>query len=812
LAHLALPAILAALAMLQALAPMVPSESVGQGGGIELALGWLAVATAGAFWLGTNRRPVRWNAPDTAILVLFVWTLLSAQFMAWEGNPRATWNTAWQWIALLAGFWIMRQLLYPPAVARAMLAVVAAIAVALAVHGVYQFSFGLPAQREQYYGAEEAERQRILRENGVDPAPDSPQRRQFESRLDSTEPYATFGLTNSLAGFLVPWTLVLLALGLLPHKVSGLDRWRRAIWCLALLALLVCLLLTKSRSAWLALLLGGGWLIGARAWHHRERIGSWGWVVGLGLLLAVTVGLASGALDREVFTEAGLSLRYRWEYWQVAAAMAWEHPWFGCGPGNFQEYYTRYKPPQASETVADPHNLLAETAATIGLVGGFALVSFLALTGFHLLGRRPTDGAPATDVASPPTQGDEGPAPRKNHAPSPAKLRASAGSQPGAPTSTRPSVGGDGPPNDPTVGSSVAAIYLGAIMGVFGSVPLGLLIGFPPEFLRGTPLPVSWIVGLPTAGIVLWMLHPWVERGTLSPRLIAVAAGSLVVNLLAAGGIVFPGVSQSLWLLAAAGLNAAGPSQSAPEALRQVGSGQSPSGWENRAAWGLAILLTSGLTFAMYIHDYRPVTQARMLLQRAPESRNYEQLEGWYAQAAVADPLDPIPWQLLAELSQLRWLEVNDPKYRDQFEQCVREAQRRNSRSSSLANYLGRLYLRGYRSAASDNDLERALDAFRRAIQLYPNHNMGHAQFAWIAHLAGKTDQARRHAELALQLDALNPHWEQQLAQRSLHDPGPGEDVHGQAPAPPHGQSAEQVMQWLRNGSEEMASDPPVRQ
>ncbi len=43
-----------------------------------------------------------------------------------------------------------------------------------------------------------------------------------------------------------------------------------------------------------------------------------------------------------------------------------DHPWLGCGPGNFQDFYTQYKLPEASEEIADPHNFLLEIWATAG--------------------------------------------------------------------------------------------------------------------------------------------------------------------------------------------------------------------------------------------------------------------------------------------------------------------------------------------------------------------------------------------------------------------------------------------------------------
>ena len=74
-----------------------------------------------------------------------------------------------------------------------------------------------------------------------------------------------------------------------------------------------------------------------------------------------------GYLDLQVLSEAKKSLGYRLEYWQATAAMIRDYPLSGCGVGNFQAYYAKYKLPQSSEMVADPHNFLFEIAATSGL-------------------------------------------------------------------------------------------------------------------------------------------------------------------------------------------------------------------------------------------------------------------------------------------------------------------------------------------------------------------------------------------------------------------------------------------------------------
>ena len=105
-------------------------------------------------------------------------------------------------------------------------------------------------------------------------------------------------------------------------------------------------------------------------------------MVAAGLVAAVTAlcagAIAVGGLDsasahrgRQV---ADLPLAILASTWHMIR----DYPWSGCGPGNFQGSYTRYKLPEASEVVADPHNFLMEIWSTAGTP---AMLAFLAILG-----------------------------------------------------------------------------------------------------------------------------------------------------------------------------------------------------------------------------------------------------------------------------------------------------------------------------------------------------------------------------------------------------------------------------------------------
>ncbi len=98
------------------------------------------------------------------------------------------------------------------------------------------------------------------------------------------------------------------------------------------------------------------------------------WLLARWKAIAIGGSLASfgligvvGLWDRKILFEAPRSFAFRAEYWKTTMTMVNDHFWLGVGPGNYQTSYATYKPPLASETIADPHNFLFETMATAGV-------------------------------------------------------------------------------------------------------------------------------------------------------------------------------------------------------------------------------------------------------------------------------------------------------------------------------------------------------------------------------------------------------------------------------------------------------------
>jgi O-antigen ligase/polysaccharide polymerase Wzy-like membrane protein len=481
--------------------PLYPSESVAsEGDGLPVVMMWLLALMLWAILVARgNLCRVRFGWPDMAMALFVLWHSIAALWAVAYESPRPALNMLWEWLGLGVAFFLARQAFSSAVQRRAVGAVMVALAVVVSLYGLYQYSVELPAARELY----EQSSDEMLRDAGIWYPPGSPGREMLEQRLASLEPMATFALTNSLAGFLAPWAMVALAVSVVLSR--RLSVRQRVVIASLLIPLGLCLLLTKSRSAYLACACGAV-AIAAISWGGRRtllRTRRRLLTVGIAAVLivgAILGALSVGGLDIEVLSEAPKSLGYRLQYWQASAAMIRDLPLFGCGPGSFQHRYTAYKLPEASEEIADPHNFLIEMWATAGTP---ALLALLAVgVAFLLCVLSPTRRT-QDDVQS--TGADSGE-------------------------------------------SEASPIFWGALGGVMLSLPVGAMSAAPPSLL--VPL-----AALPLGGLVLAMLIPWVARGDDSAMLWTLPAMALLVHLLFSGGFAFPGVAVGLWLLLALALN-----------------------------------------------------------------------------------------------------------------------------------------------------------------------------------------------------------------------------------------------------------------
>lgn len=700
------PWLLGVAAMLFVARPLIPSVNVEhQGNDAPFVMLWLLlVAITLVLAWRAGRAVVHWSAVDKVLLLVVSLHSASALFAVWSGAaPRPAINMLWTWIGYGAAFAIVRQLLRHPAEARALAAVMIALAVVSCGYALYEYFVSQPATAAEYARNPDA----ALRASGQWYPPGSRERYLFEQRLGSTEPVATFALTNSLAGFLVAWLMVIAgSLMVLPERVAARG-WMLTTFAALGIVLLVVLLLTKSRSAMVGAGVGLAFL-GASGAGRKHLLSRRALIVSVVLLLAVGAAVAIGGLDLAMIGEAPKSLAFRLEYWQATWNMIVSQPIWGVGPGEFKDAYTAYKLPTASEEISDPHNFLLEVWATAGTATAAALTVFL---GSVLLGAlRKTD------------KNKEVPAAQQLTAPAPTR----------------------------SVGEATNKILAGGMCGWL----LAFLLPYFAGPVIEVPLTLPALLGgLLVGGVTLFALWPWIVAGALPEFVPAVAMLALLVNMLAAGGIGHPGVAGTLMLLAALATTDFSLDRAAHHTSRERVATYSALA----VGMGLALALTASAAVTLY----HPVVRSHLEIAAARTEPRlaFDHL----AAAAEADTWGHEAPRYLAQLAFENWRRHPTEQSHQLFIAATQRWLDRRPGSSEAWNQAAAWRTTVFEQTAEQSDAVAAMDAYRQAVSLYPNHGVRRARLALAAAAAGETSLANEQAAEALRLDGLMPHTEQKL-------------------------------------------------
>jgi tetratricopeptide (TPR) repeat protein len=247
----------------------------------------------------------------------------------------------------------------------------------------------------------------------------------------------------------------------------------------------------------------------------------------------------------------------------------------------------------------------------------------------------------------------------------------------------------------------------------------------------------------------LFLLRGWVAEGTLPRWLIGAAVLVLLIDLLTTGGIAYPSVAESFWLLMALG-------------LQDVGQ----RSWRPMVGWVLGAALMV-MAAACYVTAYRPVLRSMgevHLAQREPD-RAAEHLEA----AAAADPWAAEPWRQLAAVEFERWREQPNAETFGRFEKILERltALAPNSATDRLAAgdffMFASRQMEGVEPKLAKSYLDRARTAYEAAVRLYPNNAAIRVKLAEADEAAGDRAGLRREAGEALRLDGLTPHSDKKL-------------------------------------------------
>ncbi|HID24798.1 MAG TPA: hypothetical protein EYP14_20695, partial [Planctomycetaceae bacterium] len=255
---------------------LVPTEAAAWGETLWIAQLWLGALLIW-FWQQARKGDYRLAGGwlDWAVWILVIGHLVSGGVvLGTEGDKRAAVNVMWEWVGLGSMFFLVRSVVSTRLARSSLTLAFCATAIALSGLGLWQCYVWYPQTASQYDAMRsELDALRQKAETGV-LRPDEagrlrelqrefirqqiplqgPERLLWEQRLKaSREPFGLFALANTFAGLLLVWLLILL-----DWAVAGAWRPRQRMFlCLGITLVGACLLLTKSRTAWVGLLAGG---------------------------------------------------------------------------------------------------------------------------------------------------------------------------------------------------------------------------------------------------------------------------------------------------------------------------------------------------------------------------------------------------------------------------------------------------------------------------------------------------------------------------------------------------------------------------
>ncbi len=746
-------------------------------------------------------RPDRLLVWLTAACTVFsTWLWFCTTYVPGLGNARFAYNGCWQWIAEGILMLAVARLCLRFRITGSLLALMLACAAGTVAHAGYKYFISMPAFRARFA----ADPNSFFKE--LDIVAGSAEAMQFTNRLESLEPLGPFALTNSLAGLMAAW-LVFLAVSLSSQRASfsAQSKVQKAklgsliLGAVLMVGFFVTLLLTKSRSAWLASLVC---LLAACMVHPALRQQGWSLAnrfrISVAAITVVCVVAIAGVLIRDpmIVAEAGKSMSYRLDYWRGAVALIEAKPWTGYGVANFQENYNRVKVITASESPADPHNFLLETAAAGGLPLLFFLVSILVILFLKML---ELSRLPALEAASP--------------------FQSKA----------------------PLTDGGRPAIALGGLVGCVGILLFGI-------FLSDADSLASSLFFVMVAISVFLMVERvrWIVNNQECATVCLIAASVILIHLLASGGWMQPGLMNTVCVLVglAFGMNHAGslawkrnnPAGQACGILEShafdrwiVRAFRLPK-WESKmtylaqgAVLRTGFLSTAGLLFVVFVAvDFArtmclPVLASSAVMSTISDKDIAVQEPSEWLRFIQADPFDPnLPSHVANQCVEL--LRRNNlsskvrQKYADLFEACCREFIRRAPNQWMSYAQCGTWNailvdsepVRDQGNSSSILKKELAYQYFSRAAESYPNSASTQLQAAIGAAWCGRYNEAKQYRSKVESIERETPHLDRKLAAVVVYfpkelenstSPLDGQARSGQQPGYAKG---EPILQWLR--------------
>ncbi|HUP77085.1 MAG TPA: O-antigen ligase family protein [Pirellula sp.] len=713
-----------------------------------------------------QNRTVNGRALLCSAFVLFgFWLWLCTTLVPGRGNARFAYNGCWQWIAQGILTLSIVRLSSRYRIASTLIALMLSSAAGTVAYTSYQYFISMPALRQRFA----TDPNSLFAELGA--VAGSSEAMQLSNRLASLEPTGPFALTNSLAGLMAIWLVFLvLLLGSQAAAHSVLSRMGRVNgtalrvnWISTFLSVglmgsfFVTLLLTKSRSAWLATivcLLASGFFHptlrqGGRAFAKRFRH----WMAAFATLCILSIG---GVLIRDpmIVAEAGKSLSYRFDYWRGAIALIRAEPWTGYGVANFQQNYNRVKVITASESPADPHNFVFETAAAGGLPLLAILIAILTILFLKML-----------ELSRSQREHSEGP------------------------------LGGKA--------KSINSTFIGGFFGCVGILLFGLFNS------DGDTLVSSILfIGVACLAFVLIERSHWLTDDQQIRFVSLLSASVMFVHLLASGGWMQPGVMNSVCVLVGIAFGT--------YSIKIDNVEKTPSGRvQLSGVFGLLIMTIAAVDFARTM--CMPVLSSAAIVSAVSNNPTAVQEPSQWLEIVKIDPFD-LDLPSLAANRCVEVLQRSDlssttrQKYNDVFDACCKEYVKRDPNQWTSYAECGKWNAvlaesernQGGELSSLISRIELANDFFAKAADLYPSSVQTQLQAAVGALWCGKNTEAKLFISQAENIDQQTQHTDRKLAAAVVFFPKQLETAfaplerHAKIEKQPGYAKGEPILQWLR--------------
>lgn len=588
--------------------------------------------------------------------------------------------------------------------------VIAALGVVSAYECAEQFFVSNQMTIEQY----QQDPQTFLEPLGIEPG--SFQQFLFEHRLYSRGVRGFFTTRNSAGSFALMAFFAAVALFADKFRIRKSDpsvRMYLAATGGAAAVILFSLFITRSKGAIIGLVFGAAVLMGLLRFGNWVRMHRKAVLVSA-LLLCIACG---GAIAWYGTTHGRLpgggSMLVRWQYWHASARMYADHPMTGVGPGNFGHFYPHYKPGEALESVADPHNFPLSILTQYGPLG---------LLGFLLMVLIPLWRATCPVTA-----------------------------EPAAETSV-------GQPAFRTLATALMIVVAAALLFARPIIsPSG-----PAETLDVAIYLIVTLYVAPTAVfVVTFILLAGPLRKTRSPRdekqdtitaaVLICSVLSVMVHNLTDFALFEPGVFMTFWAmiacLAALSLNA-----------------KSSSSLIRRPTLSVKLLIAAiaaAVTWVFVSYALAPVAESTAKIHRANaaiSTGRFDDAHRLLKQAAEDDPLSSAALSLDGRL-YLHQFESDQYKNSDLLlhsESCLKTAIERNSVSYLNFERLTDVYdLLAENSAHTERTdwLSKAFDTASTAVDRYPGIGRLHLKLGKIADQLGKKETAIEEYENAIEIE-----------------------------------------------------------